>query len=190
MNGEDRAAARAYWRSQPATQAQARTITTLLALTFICVLLIALAVVGGTVFTFIAVSRAASGFSEAFGDIGFATPAIGGQTVVPTPSGPPPNAGEEARTLQGRGDVSTEPFAIAGGRYTLSYNYDGDCFFAPSLHDPLSGEPVLFTSLPTSTGAASGQDNLYGVPAGTYYLDMITGSSDCTWSLTFTPAGR
>lgn len=107
-------------------------------------------------------------------------------TTPTTAAGPTTTATPERVELAGGGDGNTEPFALRGGRYKLTYEYGGDCYYSASLR---TTQDAAADDLPTGNGPISGDGNLFGVEAGDYFLNMITGPAPgCPWKVVITSA--
>jgi hypothetical protein len=108
-------------------------------------------------------------------------------TSPPASSAAPesPSAAPEApRTLSAKGSGNTVKFNLAGGDYTVNYNFSGPCFYGAHLQQ----SPNRGTALASGTGPIKGTNNVYGVAAGSYYIYMISGSApDCPWTITLVP---
>jgi hypothetical protein len=91
-------------------------------------------------------------------------------------------------TLEGGGDMSTDPFQLDGGRYAVHYSFGGDCYYGASL-EVTSGDTLAMHDLGTGTGPVEGDTNAYNVKTGEYYARVITGPApDCPWMITVTAA--
>ena len=112
--------------------------------------------------------------------------ALGGGASPPADSPAPdsPSTAPEApTTLSAKGATNTRKFTLAGGDYTVTYNFSGSCFYGANLQQSASGG----TDLASATGPIKGTNNVYGVTAGSYYIYMISGPApDCPWTLTLT----
>ena len=85
-------------------------------------------------------------------------------------------------TVTGQGDTKTALFTLAGGNYTVSYDFSGPCFYGAFLDQPPSTE----SDLASATGPIKGTTQAYNVHAGSYYIHMISGAAPaCPWTLTF-----
>ena len=132
-------------------------------------------IVGGAVgFTIGSASHATSPTGTALG--GGASP----PADSPAPDSPS-TAPEAPRTLSAKGSGNTVKFNHAGGDYTVTYNFSKSCFYGAYLWQ----SPYQGTDLVSGTGPLKGTTNTYGVPAGSYYIHMISGSApDCPWTIT------
>lgn len=89
----------------------------------------------------------------------------------------------------GQGDGQTAPLNVPPGNYTVSYKFDGECFYGGSL-EPLDSSGFEYHDLGTGQGPIEGGTNLYDVQGGEYYVKMITGPAPgCAWTVTLTPQG-
>jgi hypothetical protein len=113
-------------------------------------------------------------------------PATTTTTEPPTTTTAPPTPA--VLTLEGGGDMSTDPFQLDGGRYAVHHSSGGDCFYGASLE--ATGVDVLaMHELGTGTGPVEGDTNAYNVEPGEYYARVITGPPpDCPWTITLTAA--
>lgn len=123
----------------------------------------------------------------------FKVTALGGpnticQEVLDQFAGPageqPPN---DEVTRSGTGDLNTDPFRLSGGSYRVIYDYSSDCSYSVSMDDT-GGDSGKFEILPGGEGPMSGEDNLFNVPPGEWYIDMSTfetgDATSCPWSIT------
>lgn len=120
--------------------------------------------------------------------------ALGGEGAICAPvldqfAGPPgTEPPSDAITVHGGGTENSDPFRLSGGSYRVTYDYSGDCFYNASLDDT-GGDPGKFEILPGSDTAESGDDNLYNIEPGEYFVDMSTGANSsggaCPWTITF-----
>ena len=88
-------------------------------------------------------------------------------------------------TVTGTRDETSDVFILSGGSYQVIYDYSGDCSYNPSMDDP-NDDPGKFIVLPDGDGPTSGEDNLFNVEPGEWFIDMAAfGSTDsCPWSIT------
>lgn len=94
------------------------------------------------------------------------------------------SAAEEPRTLSGGGELNTEPFRLAGGDYTAAYDFGGDCYYSIDIEGPSQD------AAGTGDGPIADTTVLYGLDAGEYHLEVITGPTpNCPWTVTLTPRG-
>lgn len=112
------------------------------------------------------------------------TPSATGQS--PAPATPEPQAEDVpvvAATLSGGGNMNSEKISLKGN-YGISWTTLGSCYYSATLiRDGRRGESAF-----TASDALSGTGNVYGLEAGDYHLDVITGPApNCGWSVTFTP---
>lgn len=90
-----------------------------------------------------------------------------------------------ALTLAGDGKMKSKKVALKGD-YGVSWTTLGSCYYSADLESEGDtwGESV-FTA---SDAPHSGTNNVYGLDAADYYLDVITGPApSCGWSVTLTP---
>lgn len=88
-------------------------------------------------------------------------------------------------TITGDGERNSDPFILSGGSYRVIYNYSGDCSYIAAMDDT-QGDAGKFEDLPDGDGPTSGEDNLFAVPPGEWFIDMgAFGATDnCPWSIT------
>jgi hypothetical protein len=85
--------------------------------------------------------------------------------------------------LSGDGQQNTEKVALEGD-YKVSWTTLGSCYYSAYLMTEGGQREQAFTA----TEALSGMSNVYGLRAGDYYLDVITGPAPrCGWSVSLTP---
>jgi hypothetical protein len=107
-------------------------------------------------------------------------------SVSTTGSASPTSSQESATaratiTCAGTGDGNSAKQPLSGD-YQVTLDALGDCFYGGDLEG--SGSEDLPTIMKSGTVTSS----LYGISAGDYYVDMITGPSPgCGWTLTLTP---
>ena len=86
-----------------------------------------------------------------------------------------------SRTFEGGGERSTEAFRLSGD-YVVTVTTGSDCFYGIDLDDADDG----FTeeSLATRSEPGTTTTNLFAIPRGRYFIDVITGPSpDCPWTV-------
>lgn len=99
---------------------------------------------------------------------------------APVQQQPTPDTREPV-TLSGEGEGATAKVALAGD-YVVSWSTAGSCFYSASLDGDVAQEVF------SASAATTGTNNVYGIPAGDHYLDVITGPApSCGWTATFTP---
>ncbi|MGO4856217.1 hypothetical protein [Arthrobacter sp. 2MCAF14] len=110
------------------------------------------------------------------------------QNVSGTPSAGPTASSTPipaAVTLSGDGQMTSKKVALKGD-YSVSWKTLGSCYYSATLKsgaDSLS-DPEAFTA----NHEASGTNNVYGLKAADYYLDVITGPTpSCGWTVTMMP---
>lgn len=115
------------------------------------------------------------------------SPTLAGATIPPeatTSTTPPTTVAKEVHQFSGAGQKNSDPVQIRGGSYIVTWKGSGTCFYGASLN-PTSGGPGGRHSLGSGTGPIEQTDNVYGVPAGEYFLEMISGPAPgCPWTLT------
>jgi hypothetical protein len=97
-------------------------------------------------------------------------------------------------TISGQGTMNTKPFDLAAGNYTVDWTAKDNqgsgrvgCFHGASLKPVTPGRSFSESLGSGQVGAsqtATGQTQIYGVPAGQYYVDTTSG---CAWTITLTP---
>lgn len=93
--------------------------------------------------------------------------------------------GADTETIQGTGEVNTEPFRLDGGDYTVAYNFSGDCIYGAYLSRTVDGESE--ESIATGDGPLQGQTIFYDVAPAEYFIKMIANDPEtCAWTITFT----
>ncbi|WP_234752504.1 acyltransferase family protein [Arthrobacter ramosus] len=110
------------------------------------------------------------------------------QNMSGTPSAAPtagttPTAA--AVTISGDGQMASKKVALKGD-YSVSWKTLGSCYYSATLKSGADSlrDPEAFTA----DHEASGTNNVYGLKATDYYLDVITGPApSCGWTVTMTP---
>jgi hypothetical protein len=106
-------------------------------------------------------------------------------TAEPTEQPTPTPPAIKPVVVKGSGSQNTKPFDMPGGDFTVVITGNGDSNVIASLvprgADPFEGER-LFNEI--SNGKYKYETVVYGVEAGSYYIDM---TNDNAWTLTFTP---
>ena len=111
------------------------------------------------------------------------------QPASGTPSAAPAAVTTPARaavTLSGDGEMTSKKVLLTGD-YSVSWKTLGSCYYSATLKSGGNGlsDPDAFTA----DNEASGTNNLYGLKAAEYYLDVTTGPvPSCGWTVTLTPA--
>ena len=101
------------------------------------------------------------------------------------PDDPEPAAPSHASsvTVSAEGDGNSAPFELEGGDYLASVQIGGDCYYGIDL-EPLA-DGVRSKDIGTWDEAGFGENYLYGVEGGSYYVQAITGPvPSCPWSVT------
>lgn len=92
----------------------------------------------------------------------------------------PPADARQPVTWEGQGDGSSARAALEGD-YAVAWETFGDCTYYGDLED---GGEDLFSASDITTGT----NYIYGIAAGEYYIDVITGPAPgCGWKVTLTP---
>jgi hypothetical protein len=92
----------------------------------------------------------------------------------------------KAVTLSGDGEMKSKRVALKGD-YSVSWKTLGSCYYSADLESG-SGSGLGESVFTASDRPTSGTNNVYGLEAGNYYLDVITGPAPrCGWSATLTP---
>ena len=106
-------------------------------------------------------------------------------TVEPTPTATRIFVLLNPLIVKGSGTQNTKPFDLPAGDYTVSITGSGKgnviAELKPRSGDALSGES-LFNEI--SNGRYTYETVVYGLAAGSYYIDM---TNDGAWTVTFTP---
>lgn len=112
--------------------------------------------------------------------------AVDDPIVADVPATTVPAVVDGRKTFDGKGDGRTSAVEMAGGNYVVSYDFEGDCFHGGHLRradGSLSGAK----SLASGSGPMRGTDHIYGVKAGRYFVEMISGSAPgCPWQIVLT----
>lgn len=113
--------------------------------------------------------------------------------VAPAPTAAPTS--EDAVSLSGDRAQNSKPFTLKGGRYTATWDVklrrgQSSCYTSAKIlrtSDKRLLETVYSTTLSDRDrqSNASGETQLYGVPAGEYYLDVA--ETGCSWSVEIKP---
>lgn len=118
------------------------------------------------------------------------TPTPPAPTPSPTPT-PPARAEPQPAdpvTISAEGDGNSAPFELKGGDYLATVTIGGDCYYGLDL-EPLT-DGVRRHDIGTWDEAGDGENYLYGVEAGSYYVEAITGPApSCPWSVTLEAFG-
>lgn len=89
-----------------------------------------------------------------------------------------------AVTLSGDGKMKSKKVSL-GGDYSVSWKTLGSCYYSADLEGGGGRGESVFDAYERP---ASGTNNVYGLDAADYYLDVITGPAPgCGWSVTLTP---
>ncbi len=84
-------------------------------------------------------------------------------------------------TMAADGDGNSAQFHLEGD-YAVSWQTTGDCSYYADL------EGASHEGLFSASAAATGDGFVYSMPAGNYYVQMITGPVPrCPWTVTLTP---
>lgn len=81
----------------------------------------------------------------------------------------------------------TSKKVLLNGDYSVNWKTLGSCYYSATLKSGGDGlsDPDAFTA----DNEASGTNNVYGLKAAEYYLDVTTGPvPSCGWTVTLTPA--
>jgi hypothetical protein len=105
--------------------------------------------------------------------------------TVPASSSPP-----ETVTLTGEGEMSTDPFDLAGGDYKVAFDFQGSCYYSATMYEQ-DAEPGSIDGIPEEVGSGdgpvAGDTNAYRVESGSHYVRVITGPPPgCPWTITLT----
>ena len=119
-----------------------------------------------------------------------ASPGTGTRPAVQPPAVQPPAANEALpRTYAGTSDQETTSFTLAGGDYVVDWTaqYLGEypdigCFFAPYLSEDDGTGFEDIANVDVKGTLQRGTANLHDVSAGTWFFNVIAGSS-CSWTL-------
>jgi hypothetical protein len=113
----------------------------------------------------------------------------------PQAAAPPPPPPAEKITLSGNTSQNTRPFDLRGGHYTVTWETrlqrgQTSCYSGASLRRVESGRQVellynLTLSERDGRTSASGENQVYSVAAGQYFLDVS--ETGCSWSVTLRP---
>lgn len=96
---------------------------------------------------------------------------------------PPAAAKQDIVTLSGEGELNTHKVYMAGD-YMVSWETFASCYYSAKVNGDSGGRERAFTANDPFVGS----NNVYGLPADDYYLQVITGPAPmCGWSVTFTP---
>lgn len=124
-----------------------------------------------------------------------ATTAPAQAAPAPTATQAPVATAEDPVKLSGERAQNTKVFALKGGRYTATWETklrrgQTSCYTSARIYrasDKRLLETVYSTTLSERERqtSASGETQIYGVPAGEYYLDVE--ETGCSWSVTITP---
>ena len=99
------------------------------------------------------------------------------------PTAPPAAATQEIVTFSGEGELNTDKVSMAGD-YAVSWETFASCYYSAEVEGDSGGGEQAFTASDPYVGS----NNIYGLAADSYYLQVITGPApDCGWSVTFTP---
>lgn len=113
---------------------------------------------------------------------------VAASAPAPKPVAKP--APEDPVKLSGKEKQKTSPFSLKGGNYTVEWRGDRGQFggnLIVRLHILEGGtgrELLVNTIIERDDRSKNGETQLYNVPAGRYYLDVIAPDD---WSVTFTP---
>ena len=98
---------------------------------------------------------------------------------------PAPVSSSDRVTLNGQGDGGSRSFTLGGGSYTVVTEVGNDCYYSFTLKNPSDDSRVKRVTSMSDRGSST--VNVYGIPAGTFYLDVITGPApDCPWRQVWT----
>ena len=75
--------------------------------------------------------------------------------------------------LSGTGQTNTDPFVLKAGSYKATLKVTGPCFYFTSLESTAGGSSL--NTIANATAKETVTSNLYGVKAGEYYVQVITG---------------
>jgi hypothetical protein len=90
-------------------------------------------------------------------------------------------------SFSGLGETSGTEKATFAGSYKVNWKTEGNCYYSGDLK---GGELASFDYINAFSvqDPAEGTSNLYDIPAGQYFLKVITGPTPmCPWSVTFIP---
>ena len=83
--------------------------------------------------------------------------------------------------FSGGGEQATEAF-LMGGDYVVTVTTGSDCYYGIDLEDADGG--FNWESLATRSEPGTSTTNLFAIPRGRYFIDVITGPSpDCPWTV-------
>ena len=95
---------------------------------------------------------------------------------------PEPADTREITTFTGEGDGNSVSAPMAGD-YSVTWETRGSCYYSADLESATENESVF-----SADAATAGTTNLYGLPEGSYHVEMITGPApSCGWTITFSP---
>jgi hypothetical protein len=87
-----------------------------------------------------------------------------------------------SRTLEGGGERATEAFRLEGD-YVVTITTGSDCFYGFDLDNADTSRTEESLGLMDEPGSMT--TNLFAIPSGRYFIDVITGPApSCPWTVT------
>lgn len=107
-------------------------------------------------------------------------------TAAPTPAATTSTT-IPALSWSGTGQQRTDRFHLTGGSYKATWRFGADCSYFTSLK--LADGTQGSEDIGNARGPIDGTNNLYGIEAGDYYVDVNTGPAPgCPWTITLSEA--
>ena len=99
---------------------------------------------------------------------------------MPTETPETPASGVE---FAGDGDGTSAPQPLTAGDYQIDWRTLGDCYYGADIESDTHSDQAF-----TADTISSGTNYVYGLAAGSYRLEVITGPApSCGWSAIFSP---